>query len=371
MKKRIILFVLLVSISGLYWNCERKIKEPVAFERRIVLVNPSLGYFNSIVSMMKNHVIDLPHTELLTVHYAKTSHGYESIQQFLIENPLPYVRQEQIQGDLDEENIFRENSCTDDFSRLFLNSDGILFFGGADFPPSVYGQKTNLLTSIHTPYRHYFELSFLFHLLGGSQNPDYQPLLEQNPKYVIRGFCLGMQSINVASGGTMFQDIPSEIYGLKFVEDVLALDSDKMHRNYWRNLSPRENLIWCNFHRIRFIEEEFFTDFMNLDPGFTPYVCSSHHQAVHQLGKDIRIAATSMDGEIVEAVTHERYPNVLGVQFHPEAFSIYDPEADKHAITSSDTILVSEYDFLKQDESLEFHRKFWSQFSDVILKSEK
>ncbi len=53
------------------------------------------------------------------------------------------------------------------------------------------------------PGRHFFEVSFLFHLLGGSRNESFKPLLDENPGYMVTGFCLGMQSMNVATGGIL------------------------------------------------------------------------------------------------------------------------------------------------------------------------
>ncbi len=69
----------------------------------------------------------------------------------------------------------------------------------------------SLLTRLTDPYRHYFEASFLFHLLGGSQNIDYTPFLEVNKEYTVYAICLGIQTMNIAAGGTMTQDIPSEL----------------------------------------------------------------------------------------------------------------------------------------------------------------
>ncbi len=93
----------------------------------------------------------------------------------------------------------------DDYRKIFEHSEGTVFFGGPDLPPEVYNEKTSLHTSIYDPYRHYFELSFLFHLLGGYQAEKFEPLLKEDPDYLIYGFCLGMQTMNVATGGTMMQ----------------------------------------------------------------------------------------------------------------------------------------------------------------------
>jgi len=369
MNYKISLSILIVVVGTLFLSCDQRVTDPISYEHQLVLVNPTMDNLASVISMMDEKVIDLPETELLVIHYEQVGHRFESNRRFLEENPLPFVSIEQIRGDLTTDNLFRENPCSEAFKRIFNGSDGVLFFGGTDFPPMIYGQKTNLLTAIHTPYRHYFELSFLFHLLGGKQDPQYKPMLEQNPDYVVYGFCLGMQSINVATGGTMYQDIPSEVYGLNYAEDVLEMDTETMHRNYWKHLAPRENLIWCNFHRIQFSENSVFTAGMKLEPDFNPFICSAHHQAAKELGNELIIAATSMDGNIIEAVTHKRFANVLGVQFHPEAFSIYFSEAEKYKRSPADTVLISENDFLKQDRSLEFHKTFWAYFSSLFSTS--
>ena len=47
-------------------------------------------------------------------------------------------------------------------------------------------------------------------------------------------------------------------------------------------------------------------------------------QMVDKLGEGIKIAATSLDGKVVEAIEHRKYPSVLGVQFHPEFPILWD-----------------------------------------------
>ncbi len=358
------MFLLVISVSFLALSCESPREVPDTYTNTLVLVNPDVGDLSSFLSMMDDNIVDLPDTELHVVHYQPVRNRYETTKEYVEENGYTNVRFEQIEGVLNADNLFQENDCSADFWRIFENSNGALFFGGADFPPVVYGARTNLLTAIRTPFRHYFELSFLFHLLGGSQDTTRAPLLEENPQYVVYGFCLGMQTMSSATGGTMYQDIPTEVYGLKYVEDVVEQDPDAMHRNYWRNLAPREDLIWCNFHRIRFIAERFFISEMDLIPDFNPYVCSSHHQAVKDLGRGFEITAWSMDGKVAEAIAHKKYPNVIGVQFHPEAYAIYSPEAGKHKRSPADTVLVSEYDVINEKNSLDFHKKFWMHFSE-------
>jgi putative glutamine amidotransferase len=225
-----------------------------------------------------------------------------------------------------------------------------------------------LLSSVTTPKRHLFELSFLFHLLGGYQDTTYIPLLEKNPSYIVIGFCLGMQTLNVATGGSMVQDIPSEIYGLKYVEDVLSLENNQIHRNYWQALHPEDDMCAANFHQIRAVSDHpFFTADMWL-PQEHPFVYSAHHQAVKKPGKNITIVATSMDGKIVEIIAHKKYRNVIGVQFHPEVAALYQPHGEKLKWTPDDSQPHSYYDALIEKKSLDFHKKFWQKINERYAK---
>ncbi len=303
---------------------------------------------------------------MIAVYGAAVERNWSAIKDAVVEKKIPFVRVEVVEGRLEPGKLFQQNPCTDSFRRLFENSDAALFYGGADLPPVTYGQKTSLLTGIYSPDRHYFELSFLFHLLGGSQNPGVRPFLDEKPDYAVRAFCLGMQTMNVATGGTMYQDIPSEIYKLRYVEDYIALEEGKRHDNYWSKLEPHENLFWCHFQPIRFAPAGFFVREMKLGAQEHPRVCSSHHQAVKKLGRGLQIAATSLDGKVVEALTHARFRNVLGVQFHPEPYAIYHEIGSGSKLTPADTVLVTLHEYLKQMGSLDFHQKFWRQFSSLL-----
>ena len=58
---------------------------------------------------------------------------------------------------------------------------------------------------------------------------------------------------------------------------------------------------------------------------------SIHHQAVGKVGADFQVCAHSMDGKIVEAICSNKYANVVGLQFHPEAGPLWDPKAKGYA----------------------------------------
>ncbi|HNW59594.1 MAG TPA: gamma-glutamyl-gamma-aminobutyrate hydrolase family protein [bacterium] len=337
---------------------------------RILLINPSQGDLDSMIRMIESGTIPLARPLLTAVYGAQVERPVESIRDRIAARGLPWVQVEVIAGDLEPETLFGENPCTPAFRRLFARSDAALFFGGDDLPAACYGRETSLLTFLDAPQRHYFELSFLFHLLGGSQNPAFTPLLEARPGYVVRGFCLGMQTMNVAAGGTMIQDIPSEIYKLRSIEAYIALPEGQRHDNYWPRLDPHGNYFWCHFQPIRFVAKGFFTRELRRGRDEHPAVCSSHHQAVGKLGRDLEVAATSLDGKVVEALTHQRYKNVLGVQFHPEPGAIYEEEGGGHTTSPADTALVTLHEQIRRQGSLEFHLAFWRQFAALLQPAE-
>jgi putative glutamine amidotransferase len=206
------------------------------------------------------------------------------------------------------------------------------------------------------------EASFLFHLLGGFQNNVFTPLLESNPNYIVYAICLGMQTMNIATGGTMIQDIPAEVYNLSFVEEVLASDNNAQHRNYNNNLYIDSTLFSGNFHEIKINNQLPIVG--NYSGNLSPLIYSNHHQAIEKLGEDLDVIATSMDGKIIEAISHKKYPNVLGIQFHPEGTYLHNPEI-KYRKNPTDE-LKSGKQILIGHRSYDFHLEYWKNFSDKL-----
>jgi putative glutamine amidotransferase len=155
--------------------------------------------------------------------------------------------------------------------------DGLVLIGGDDIPPEAYGQQADKTVQPLTKERYEFERKLIAHWLAGGK-----PLL---------GVCLGMQFTNVVSGGSLIQDIPSQV-GTKVDH----------HKGY---------------HRVQ------------IEPGSTlasllgateASVLSSHHQAVQRLGKNLRVVAHSEDG-VIEALERTDGPFGLFVQWHPESMT--------------------------------------------------
>jgi len=320
-----------------------------------------------LVYLTDHKIIDIPKLEYWAVFYEKSEVSYDDAEKYIEENKIDYIKLKKVAGDLRPENLYQKNGCTESFNQLVKETDGVLFLGGWDIPANLYGQKNSLLIGIRTPNRHYFELSFLYHLLGRKGNSETIPLLESNPDYAVLGICLGMQSMNVATGGDMYQDIPHEVYDLEYIEDVLAMDANNMHRNYWRNIDTDKDLDNHSMHQIRFTDNKFWIKNFDVKKNETPYVASSHHQAVKNIGKGFKIIATSMDGKIVEAIKHEKYKHVLGVQFHPEFYTLHDPDSRKMKMKPSDTELMTEHEMIKRLGGYDFQVKYWKYFSRLFV----
>jgi putative glutamine amidotransferase len=118
----------------------------------------------------------------------------------------------------------------------------------------------------------------------------------------VLGICFGMQSLNVARGGSLIQDLASQTPGAIKHEQGKAINRPS--------------------HHIR-IEAD--TPLAKFAGGGTARVNSSHHQAVNKVGSDLRIVARAPDG-VIEAIADTRPDRfVLGVQWHPEIGWEKDP----------------------------------------------
>ncbi|MBU8893215.1 MAG: gamma-glutamyl-gamma-aminobutyrate hydrolase family protein [Bacteroidales bacterium] len=338
-------------------------------ENTLVFMHPTEYNLKLFTYLTDNNIVEINNLRIIGVYHEKEVYDYSKSKAFLEKNDYPFIELKEIKEEILYDKLYEKNNCTNTFNELFKNSNGIFFFGGPDLPPSIYGEQMGLLTRMTDPYRHYLEASFLFHLLGGSQNPEFTPLLEENPYYMVYAICLGMQTMNIACGGTMIQDIPSEIYKLNSAEEVLLEDNNQQHRNYNNNLCISSTLFSGNFHEINISYPKLITGEYNAN--LNPLVYSNHHQAIEKLGANLKIIATSVDGKIIEAIKHNKYRNVLGIQFHPEGTYLHDPEI-KYRKTEKDS-LISGKQILLNNNSYQFHLEFWKTFSGKLnnFKPEK
>jgi len=333
----------------------------------VLLFHPTSYNLEVIQKLVDEGLFSMDGYFLLGVYHQGEKYDYREAEAYIDQHKASQIGLREIKGELEPDNIFRENQATGEFRELFKCSKGALFMGGPDIPPVTYKEEVHLLTMVTDPFRHYMELSYLFHLLGGSQNPDWAPYMEENNTYLINGICLGMQTMNVATGGTLVQDIPTELYGIWKAEEILALPPDQMHRNYLDYLNTGcEQPTSYHFHRIALADHMILTEGIGFSKGTYPLVLSSHHQAIEELGSGWEVAATSMDGKIIEAIQHTRYPYVQGIQFHPEKPGLFDPSIQHPESCDSN---ISFQKTIENSDSYLFHVAFWKYLGDQLQKN--
>ena len=335
---------------------------------RLTVLYPSLGDIQAIENLREQGLMSSKNFIVIGLYHEKQLNKFGPSLQYAAKNGHGWLKFHKLKEEMDPETLFQTNALSDELMKIFSYSDGLLLFGGADLPPSLFKEKTSLLTDIATPYRSHLDSTAIFHLLGGWQDEKFEPYCESRPAFPILGLCLGCQSLNVGTGGTLIQDIPSEVYGKHHIEDIIDMSRENWHANPFAKLYPRK-FRSSNMHRIKFIGNGKFVRDWGFEKEDTPFVYSSHHQAVGKLGKGIRVIATSLDGKVVEAIEHSVYPNVLGVQFHPESRNIWDP-ARKSSLTPEDKEETSLLSLLENNPpSLDFHKKLWSWFDQKLKAS--
>lgn len=340
--------------------------EPAGDDIRLVILYPTSYPINALIKLREIGFFTPERLTVIGLFHEQERTEYSQAAAMVREKGLDWIKFHQVGGDIHRGNLFQENPLTQEFRTIFSKSDGIIFFGGADIPPVLYGERTELLTAIRTPFRHFLELSLAFHLLGGKQDPGFPAMLAAAPDYPVLGICLGEQTLNVGAGGDMIQDIWSEVYGARFVEEVMDLPPENWHTNTHARLFPEQRLFGYFLHPIRLAPDGFFIRELQFRPEDTPRILSAHHQAVDTLGLGFEAAASSLDGKVVEAIHHRVYPNVLGIQFHPEFPILYDP-GETFKITPDDPAPVSALSILEgHPPSLDFHRAIWRWFGEKL-----
>ncbi|MDR2293241.1 MAG: gamma-glutamyl-gamma-aminobutyrate hydrolase family protein [Prevotellaceae bacterium] len=368
MKKILLMFVIIViTVTSCSQSSENGSKNEKSFPNiSVAIVNPTVANIKTFRYLVDNKILpDVDSFGIIGVYHVKQNYDFEHSQRYIDENNLA-VKLVKCENELLAKNIYTQNDCSNLFKEIFEQTQGIFFFGGPDIPAECFNEKTHLMSGISDPYRHFFELSFLFHLLGGTQNENHIALLENNPDYTVTGFCLGMQTMNCATGGTMIQDIPMEVYNISTVEEVLNTP-EAQHKNYNSYFDYDNELIGYNFHKIKSQGDNIISKLIG---NGEPYVLSSHHQAVKKTGKDLNIAAVSSDGKIIEALVHQKYKHVVGTQFHPEYTGLYDKNA-KIKLKHDDDENQNFLSLYAGEKGENFHRQYWKMIGEWLNYQKK
>lgn len=175
-------------------------------------------------------------------------------------------------------------SETDRLGELLDQLDGIIFSGGGDINPLLLGEEP--IKELHsiTPQRDLQEL-----LLARLAYDRQIPML---------GICKGMQVINAALGGTLYQDIHTQMEGTRIKH---SQDLDREYPSHTISISQDSIL------------EQLF--------GNQLAVNSFHHQACKDVAPGLKTTATSPDG-VIEAIESSEHKSVLGLQWHPETYTL-------------------------------------------------
>lgn len=176
------------------------------------------------------------------------------------------------------------------FAELYTASlDGLILSGGGDVCPYLYGEEAVKGMSRMDSERDRWELA-----LFSAAMKRGLPIL---------AICRGCQVVNVALGGTLWQDIPSQVPSANGHSFDMPMDE----LSHYVDLVPGTRL-----HRM-FNKQKILTN-------------SFHHQSIKDLAPDLVIAARSSDGiiEAVESTDPEHF--LVAVQFHPEGLTRRYPE---------------------------------------------
>jgi putative glutamine amidotransferase len=159
--------------------------------------------------------------------------------------------------------------------------DGLVLQGGADVSPQTYSEEPTRPEWSGDRARDVYELELLHEFVDAGK-----PVL---------GICRGCQLINVAFGGSLYQDVATN------VPAAIA----HVHADY-------------DAHRHAIVFPKGSSLGRILSGQGSAIVNSIHHQAVKDLGRDVVIEAVSDPDGIIEAIRYERADFVMGLQWHPE-----------------------------------------------------
>lgn len=172
---------------------------------------------------------------------------------------------------------------------IFARLDGLLLSGGGDIDPQAYRAAASPAVGGVDPARDRVELALVRWALDTAKP--------------VFGICRGLQIMNVAGGGSLYQDIA---------------DNPAAQRHTFYPDFPFDRLS----HPVEIIPDSRLARIVN---GTTIAVNSMHHQACHKIAPGLAVVARAPDG-MVEALEAPDHPFALAVQWHPEALPSQDEQ---------------------------------------------
>jgi len=170
---------------------------------------------------------------------------------------------------------------------ILARVDGIVLTGGGDVDPMLYGETPHGTFEAAEADRDAFEIALT------------RAAIAANIPYL--AICRGMQLLNVAMGGTLIQDIPSQVPGA--LEHSVPEPRAHIAHEVWVSKESRLSTLLAD----------------HMEDGETCHVNSRHHQSVAKAAPGFEVTATSPDG-VIEAMEKPGAAFCIGVQWHPENF---------------------------------------------------
>jgi len=170
---------------------------------------------------------------------------------------------------------------------IYDRLDGVLLAGGVDMNPATYGETRTPLCGAIDPARDQVELQLTRWAVA-----EGKPIL---------GICRGLQVINVAMGGSLFQDVAAEC-------------DDAIKHDYFPT---------AGWQRDHLAHDVTLTQDARLEQALGARriaVNSMHHQGIDRLGEGLRVAAIAPDG-LIEGIESPHHPYLVAVQWHPESMA--------------------------------------------------
>lgn len=179
-----------------------------------------------------------------------------------------------------------------DMEQLIQDIDGLLLTGGGDINPLLFGEEPQprlgrVLTARDVNEMRWTEIALQHNI----------PIL---------GICRGLQILNVALGGTIYQDIYSQSKRDRLLHTQTSPRSETSHYVYLKENSQLQKIMMKSKIKVN----------------------SFHHQAIKDVASELSIVGQASDG-IIEAVEHKQAHFCIGVQWHPEELAKKGEENSK------------------------------------------
>jgi putative glutamine amidotransferase len=170
---------------------------------------------------------------------------------------------------------------------ILARVDAVMLTGGGDVDPMLYGEAPHATFQAAEADRDQFEIALT------------RAAIAANIPFL--AICRGMQLLNVAMGGTLIQDIPSQVPGA--LDHSVPEPRAHVAHEVWVAKGSRLSALLAD----------------HMEDGETCHVNSRHHQSVATVAPGFDVTATSPDG-VIEAMEKPGATFCVGVQWHPENF---------------------------------------------------